>query len=69
MLKEQCHLSNDIDSNDVVFLLTKVVLDEAILPVTHETEDFQCQLDMMSVVEHEQLAGLVIKINTLQNDR
>ena len=40
-LGKKGHLSNQVDSEDVVFLLSQVVLHHPILPITHQTQHLQ----------------------------
>ena len=60
MLDEEGHIPHNIDVVDVVFLLTEVVLHQTVLPITHQPQHLQGQLDVGRVLEAKQLCGLLI---------
>ena len=60
MLYEDSHISDDIDGVDVVFLLSEVVLHEAVLPIAHQSKHLEGKLDVLGVLETQDISCLCI---------
>ena len=63
VLDEGGHFSHNVDVVDVVLLLTQVVLHQPVLPITHQPQHLQGQLDVGRVLEAKQLCSLIINVS------